>query len=317
MRRQAPPQLVRVDGSDPGPWARISRGPDGLGLAAAPAPEGAQLAPDERELRPVAGVPFATHEAQIVADGAIALTAAPGIARTIRLPDLAGLFDRRPPGLMRVAGAPRANAGLLLDDSGWRAVVLPSLGDIASDLGPGPVAIRPDGRRAAVVHAGAVFELELPGAATVQVEAPDTPGAIAYAADGSLLMAVGAGIGGGDAGGSPIVALVAAAEAPRALARHADGSCSAWDTASGARIATWTPAVAGPLTISLSADGACAAMGTSFAEPSAACLIRTDDGALIRHIDGARTIALHPGEKGMLVGGEWGALWLEPPREAA
>lgn len=317
MRRSAPPQLVRVDGSDPGPWARVAHGPQGLGLAAAPAPEGAALAPDERSLRPVKGVPFATHEAQIVADGAIALTAAPGVARTIRLPDMNGLFDRRPPGLMRIAGAPLANAGLLLDDAGWRAVVLPSLGDVASDLGPGPVAIRADGRRAAVVHAGAVFELELPGAATVQVEAVETPGALAYAADGALVLASGAGIGGAVAEGSPIVALVAAAAAPRALARHADGACSLWDTDSRQRIASWTPAILGPLSISLSADGEQAAMGTPFAEPSSACLVRTGDGALMRHIDGARAIALHPEGKGLLVGGEWGALWLEPPREAA
>ncbi len=317
MRRSAPPQLVRVDGNDPGPWARVAHGPQGLGLAAAPAPAGVELAPDERSLRPVKGVPFATHEAQIVADGAIALTAAPGVARTIRLPDMAGLFDRRPPGLMRIAGAPLANAGLLLDDAGWRAVVLPSLGDVASDLGPGPVAIRADGRRAAVVHAGAVFELELPGAATVQVEATETPGALAYAADGALVMAIGAGIGGPSAAGSPIVALVAAAAAPRALARHADGACSLWDTDSRERLASWTPVTLGPLSISLSADGEQAAVGTPFAEPSAACLVRTADGAMMRHIDGARTVALHPEDKGLLVGGEWGALWLEPPREAA
>lgn len=317
MRRSAPPQLIRVDGNDPGPWARVARGPQGLGLAAAPAPDGVELAPDERPLRPVKGVPFATHEAQIVADGAIVLTGAPGVARTIRLPDLAGLFDRRPPGLMRIAGAPRANAGLLQDDAGWRAVVLPSLGDVASDLGPGPVAIRPDGRRAAVVHAGAVFELELPGAATVQVEAAVTPGALAYSADGALVMASGAGIGGPAEEGSPIVALVAAAMAPRALARHADGTCSLWDTDSRARIASWTPTSEGPLSISLSPDGEQAAMGTPFAEPTFACLVRTADGALMRHVDGARTMALHPEGKGLLVGGEWGALWLEPPREAS
>lgn len=317
MRRAAPPQLIRVDGNDPGPWARVHRGPQGLGLAAAPAPDGVELAPHDRPLRPVKGVPFATHEAQIVADGAIALTAAPGVARTIRLPDMNGLFDRRPPGLMRIAGAPLANAGLLLDDAGWRAVVLPSLGDVASDLGPGPVAIRADGRRAAVVHAGAVFELELPGAATVQVEAAEIPGAMAYAADGSLVLATGAGIGGAATEGSPIVALIAAAAAPRALARHADGSFTLWDTASRERLASWTPTILGPLSFSLSLDGERAAMGTPFAEPPAACLVRTGDGALVRHIDGARTIALHPEDKGLLVGGEWGALWLEPPRETA
>ena len=262
-------------------------------------------------------MPFATHEAQIVADGSIVLTAAPGVARTIRLPDMAGLFDRRPPGLMRIAGADLANAGLLLDDSGWRAVVLPSLGDLASDLGPGAVAIRADGRRAAVVHDGAVFELELPGAATTRLEAADAPGALAYAADGSLITAFGAGLGGAGSEGSTIVALVAAASAPTALACHADGSCSVWDTDSRERLGSWTPAIPGPLSISLSPDGEHATLGTPFAESAAACVVRTVDGATVRHIDGARTIALHPAGTGMLVGGEWGALWLEPPREAA
>ena len=316
MRRSAPPQLLRVDGKDPGPWARVGHGPQGLGLAEAPAPEGVALAPDARPLRPVKGVPFATHEAQIVADGAIVLTAAPGVARTIRLPDMAALFDRRPPGLMRIAGASLANAGLLFDDAGWRAVVLPSLGDLASDLGRGPVAIRADGRRAAVVHEGAVFELELPGAATTRVETADTPGAIAYAADGSLVVAVGAGIGGTAAAGSPIGALVAAAAAPRLLARHGDGSCSVWDTDSRERLASWTPTIPGVPSISLSADGELATIGTPFDDPAAAYVVRTADGAIVRHVDGARTLALHPADKGMLVGGDWGALWLEPPREA-
>ncbi len=311
MRRAAPPQGLRVDGTDPGPWAAVGHGPRGTGLTEAPAPQGAELAPDERTLRPVAGVPFATHEAHIVADGGMALTAAPGVARTIRLPDLAALFDRRPPGLMRVAGATGANAGLLLDDAGWRAVVLPSLGDLAADLGRGPIAIRADGRRVAVVHEDALYELELPGAATTQIAAPGVPGGVAYAADGTLLVATGAGLAGEE--GSPVVALVAAAGADRALARHADGSCSLWDTSTRERLGSWNPLIAGPLSIALGADGRLATLGTPFAEPAAACVVRADDGAVVRFIDGARTIALHPDGERLLVGGEWGALLLTPP----
>lgn len=313
MRRSAPPQNVRVDGTDPGPWARIAHSPRGLGLEPAAPPDGVELAPDERLLRPVKGVPFVTHEAQIVADGSLALTMSPNLARSIRLPDMVGQFDRRPPGLMRVAGAHLANAGMLLDDSGWRVVVLPSLGDLAADLGPGPVAIRADGRRAAVVHDGALFELEIPGAATTQVDVASPPGAIAFAADGTLLAAQGAGFAGEE--GSPIVALAAACAAPRVLARHGDGTCSLWDTDRRERLGSWTPVILGPLSIGLSADGELASMGTPFADPAAACVARAVDGALVRHIDGARTIALDPAGKGLLVGGEWGALWLEPPRE--
>lgn len=313
MRRSAPPQNVRVDGTDPGPWARVADGPRGLGLERVPAPEGIALAPDERLLRPVKGVPFATHEAQIVADGSLVLTVSPNLARSIRLPDMVGQFDRRPPGLMRLAGASLANAGMLLDDAGWRVVVLPSLGDLAADLGPGPVAIRADGRRVAVVHDDGLFELEIPGAATAQVETAHSPGAIAYAADGTLLVASGAGFGG--EGGSPVVALTTACAAPRALARHGDGSCSLWDTDTRERLGSWTPVILGPLSIGLSADGELASMGTPFADPAAACVVRAVDGALVRHVEGARTIALDPAGKGLLVGGEWGALWLEPPRE--
>ena len=313
MRRSAPPQNIRVDGTDPGPWARVAHGPRGLGLERVAAPEGVELAPDQRLLRPVKGVPFATHEAQIVAEGALVLTVSPNLARSIRLPDMVGQFDRRPPGLIRLAGASLANAGMLLDDAGWRVVVLPSLGDLAADLGPGPVAIRADGRRVAVVHDEALFELEIPGAATTQVETTTAPGAIAYAADGTLLATTGAGFAGQE--GSPIVALTTACAAPRALACHGDGSCSLWDTGTRERLASWTPVILGPLSIGLSADGELASMGTPFADPAAAFVVRATDGALVRHIEGARTIALDPAGKGLLVGGEWGALWLEPPRE--
>ena len=156
-------------------------------------------------------------------------------------------------------------------------------------------------------------ELEIPGAATTQVETTTAPGAIAYAADGTLLATAGAGFAGQE--GSPIVALTTACAAPRALARHGDGSCSLWDTGTRERLGSWTPVILGPLSIGLSADGELASVGTPFADPAAACVVRATDGALVRHIEGARTIALDPAGKGLLVGGEWGALWLEPPRE--
>jgi hypothetical protein len=263
----------------------------------------------------VRGVPFATNEAQLVADGTILLTAAPNVARTIRTNDMAALFDRRPPGLMRVVGAAGANAALLLDDAGWRAVVLPSLGDLAPDLGPGPVAIRRDGRAAAVVHEGGLYELELPGAATTQREVAGPPGAIAYDHEGALVVAIGAGIGGEEAGASPIVALATASVAPRTIARHADGRLSLWDTGTRTLLGDWSPILLGPLSITLSADGERVAMGTPFAEPFAACVARAQDGALHRYVDAARTIALHRDGQALVVGGDWGALWLEPPPE--
>ena len=263
------------------------------------------------------GVPFATHEAHIVADGGIAITAAPNVARTLRLPDMAPLFDRRPPGLMRVAGAALANAGLLLDDAGWRAVVLPSLGDLASDLGQGPIAIRADGRRVSVVHEGAVYELELPGAATIQVEVDAYARCDRYAHDGTLLSRGRGGTSGPTPGTdhrssrSPPRPPPPARSPATATARAASGTPT---PAPGSQ--RGPPALLGPLSIALSADGEFAIWGTPFADPAAACVVRAVDGAVVRYVDGARTIALHPQGKGMLVGGEWGALYLEPPREA-
>lgn len=312
MRRAAPPQMLRVDPADPGPWARVAGGPRGLGLERAPAPAGA-TADAHVVLRPARGVPFATHDAVIVNEGAIALTSAPGVARTLRLPDLANLFDRRPPGLDRVAGAAGANAGLLHDDSGWRAVVLPSMGDLVADLGHGPLAIRADGRRVVVAHDGRVFELELPGAATSEV-AETVPEALAYEHGGAPLVAAGGGLG-GVAGDLPIAELVTAQRASRALARHTDGTMALWDTAATTVVASWT-APAGVIGIALSPEGELASLRIEGGDEPAACLVRAADGTCVRHIIGARVIAFDPADRGILVGGDWGAIWMEPPREA-
>ena len=72
----------------------------------------------------------------------------------------------------------------------------------------------------------------------------------------------------------------------------------------------------GPLAMSLSPDGALAALGRPFATPAAACVVRARDGALVRHVEGARAIAFGP-SGGLLVGGEWGVLSLEPVAEDA
>lgn len=313
MRRAAPPQMLRVDPTDPGPWAQVAAGPRGLGLVAAPAPAGVLAEDAHVVLRPSRGVPFATHDAVIVNDGALALTVAPGVARTLRLPDLANLFDRRPPGTDRIAGAIGANAGLLHDDAGWRAVVLPSMGDLVADLGAGPVALRADGRRVAVAHDGRVFELEVPGAATTELAADVMPTALAYDASGGVVIGVGAGLATHPQDGAPIVALTCAARADRTLALHADGAASVWSD--GAAAGRWT-APQGATTMALSPDGELAAFGRVDGDAVAACLVRATDGAMVRHIAGARVIAFDPADRGILVGGDWGALWMEPPREA-
>jgi hypothetical protein len=296
----------------------VEPGPRGIRLAPAPAPDGLAQAPGP-PLRPVRGAPVPAHEVAIAAGGALAVLAAPGVARSLRVADLAVAFDRRPPGLSRVGGAALANAGLLLADDGWRAVVLPSLGDLVAGLGPGPVALRADGRRVATLRDGVIEEIDLPGPVEAgRHEVAEAPGALAYAADGRLLVAHGAAVGapptaGGE--GSPVVALAAAAAAPRALARHADGSCSLWDVGGGTRLASWSAPMAGPLAMSLSADGALAALATPFATPAAACVVRADDGALVHHMAEARAVALLPSGAGLLVAGDWGTMWLAPSEE--
>jgi hypothetical protein len=316
VRRAAPPPVLRVDPEVAGPWARVRLGGRGLGLAPAASPEGAALAPGP-PLRAVRGAPVPTHEAALAAGGALALVAEAGVARSVRLPEAVVVHDRRPPGLMRIAAAPRANAGLLADDGGWRAVVLPSLGDLAAGLGPGPVAMRADGCRVAALRDGGIEEVDLPGGDVVaRHEAPPGLGALAYDAEGRLLRAAGAGVAvePGVAEGSPVVALAAAAAAPRALARHADGSCSLWDTASGERIGAWVGPLQGPASIALSADGERAGLATPFASPAAACVVRASDGAIVHHVADARALALAP-DGGLLLGGEWGLLWVEPADE--
>ena len=121
----------------------------------------------------------------------------------------------------------------------------------------------------------------------------------------------------GDAAGSPIVALASAARAPRALARHADGSCSLWSLDDGGRLGVWPGPLAGPCAIGLSEDGTLGALGTPFATPAAACVVRAEDGALVHHLAEARAIAVAPGGDAVLVGGEWGTALLATPKEDA
>jgi hypothetical protein len=259
----------------------------------------------------VYGAPLAIHEASMVADGALVLVAAPGVARSLNAPGMSQAFDRRPPGLSRVVGAARANAGLLLSDDGWRAVVLPSLGDMLSDLGTGPVALRPDGRAVAFVKDGEAVQAALPDG-TVADRHVGEVGALAYLADGRLMAGVGAAVdvpGSAARDGSPIVALASAAEAMRLLARHADGTCSVWE-APGEPVATWSPPCDGPLSIALSPDGTMAALGTPFAEPAMACVVDTLSGEVLLGVEQGRGVAIGTGGS-VVVGGEWGALWCD------
>lgn len=315
MRRGGEPTL-QVDPASIPAFSRVERSHRGLRLAPAPPP--ADAAPDGGPaLRLRAGAPAAVHEAVVVAGGALVLAAAPGVAVTLRIPQMTVVHDRRPPGLDRVAGASAANAGLLHGADGWRAVVLPSLGDVAAGLGPGPVAIRADGRRIAAAVDGGVEEWDL-GAPDPVARHEGRPEALCYTADGTLVAGAGGAVvapGGGPAPGSTIVSLSSAAAAPRVVALHEDGSVTVWEPGTPQPVAAWRSPLPGSGPPALSPDGALVALGTPAGEAPAACLLRADDGALVRRVEDARVIAFSPAGDGMVVGGDWGCAWLTPLEE--
>ena len=187
MRRGGPPVLP-VDAAAVPAFSRVERGPRGLRLAPAAPPAGA--ADDGGPpLRLRAGAPVAVRDAVVVAGGRLVLATAAGVAYTLSAPQMQ-VIDRRPPGLDAAIGAPLANAGLLRAGDGWRAVVLPSLGDVAASLGPGPVAVRADGRRIAAAVDGGVEEWDL-GTPDPVARHDGVPAALCYAGDGTLLAACG------------------------------------------------------------------------------------------------------------------------------
>jgi hypothetical protein len=196
-------------------------------------------------------------------------------------------------------------------------VVLPSLGDIAADLGHGPVAIRADGRRIAVAVDGTIEERDI-GAEGVAERHDGAAGALCYAADGTLVVAVGSRVGApglAAGGGSPIVELAAAAGAPRVAARHADGSISVWEPGSSEPLATWDAPVPQAGSIAVSADGALVAVGMPEGDEPIACLAGSLDGAEVRRVEGARLIAPTPDPGTILVAGDWGCAWMKPLEE--
>lgn len=312
MRRGAPPGLRLDVGAVPA-FARVARGPRGLGLAAARAPEG-EVAPGP-DLRLVHGAPTPLSTIAVVAGGQLAVGSTPGVAHTFRVPSMEAVHDRRPPGLARVAGAVLSNAALLEADDGWRAVVLPSLGDIAADLGPGPVALRGDARRLAVAAAGRIVEVALPEGSE-DADHDSAADALCFAGD-VLMVAVGAAVGplGTTAADGPaVVALSGAASAPRAAALHEDGTVSVW-SADGERVASWRTPLPEARELALSADGETLALGGDPGDEPVAALLRASDGAWVRRVDGARGMSPASDDSGVAVCGDWGAVWLKTVEE--
>jgi hypothetical protein len=305
-----------VDAAAVPAFSRVERGPRGLRLAPAAPPAGA--ADDGGPpLRLRAGAPVAVRDAVVVAGGRLVLATAAGVAYALSAPQMQVIHDRRPPGLDAAIGAPLANAGLLRAGDGWRAVVLPSLGDVAASLGPGPVAVRADGRRIAAAVDGGVEEWDL-GTPDPVARHDGVPAALCYAGDGALLAACGsraAAPGAVPAEGSPIVSLSGASSAPRAVARHEDGSISVWESGAAEAIGSWPSPLTAAGVPALCPDGSLVALGTPVGADPSACLARAEDGAVVRAIAGARALAPSPAEDGGVIGGDWGCAWLTPLKE--
>lgn len=321
MRRGGPPPGLRIDRGNIPPWAQIVGGPNGLKLAEAPEPSGVDTAPGP-PLRVERGAPVAVSTLSAAADGELLLATSPDVAWSIRTVDLSVIHDRRPPGLDRGLAVGLANAALLHADDGWRAVVMPSLGDIAADLGHGAVALRGDGRRIAVAVEGGIEEANVPSGEEPAHHDGDAT-VLTYSPTGQLLVAVGGALGlpGLAPGeGSPIQALAPAARGSLVAADHEDGSISLWATGDAAPelVATqeWP---AGPRAISLSLDGeylAVAYPNDDSEAPPFVAVARTSDGALVRHIAGARAAALGADGISIAVGGDWGVAWLTQIEES-
>ena len=320
MRRGAPSPMLRVGPAAVPACGRVAVTSRGLEIEPIAAPAGATLAaPTLRRL--VYGAPFPADQAVIVARGTLAVTLASSVARSVRLPKLEVAFDRRPPGLTRVAGAALANAAALVRDDGWSAVVLPSLGNIGEgDGGGGQVSLRHDGLMAAAAHGDRVTVHDLAAEGATVATHEGAYSAVAFDADGELVVGVGAGVrrvGGAQVEGSPVVQIATAAAAPRALARHADGTLSLWDVPSGAKLSTWSSPVQGPAHIGLSASGEFASIGTPWAEPPAAALHVADGGAIELYVEGAKSIGPSPVDDGILITGAWGMAWIAPVEDAS
>ena len=254
-----------------------------------------------------------------MAEGKLVIACSPGVAFSVALPRVHVIHDRRPPGLDAVAGAAGANAALLHGAEGWRAVVLPSLGDIAADLGPGPAAIRGDGRRVAALADGAIVEFDV-GAESPAARHDGSADALCYAADGTLVTAVGSRLGPpgtAPGNGPPVLALAAAHASPRLAALHADGAVSVWEAGAPEPLATWPAPISGAGSIAMSPDGDLVALGTPAAAEPVACLAEALTGAVGRLIEGARVIAPSTDPTDLFVAGDWGCAWLTPPEETA
>jgi hypothetical protein len=310
MRRVMPPQRLRIHKAACPPVCRLAGGRDGLTLAASAAPTGAAVC-DWPQIQLSVASPYPTAGLSASAGGAMVLSWLPGVVQSIVVSDLAQAFDRRPPGLAEARGAGRANAALLRADDGWRAVVLPSLGDRMSDLGPGPVAISASAQQVAVHDSGTTVVVPLSGGAPL-AEYPGEVDALAFAGEELWVSRGGAVAPAGSlepGTGVPVRALAGAAGSARVLALGADGEIQC--LSAGAPATRWRPVIDAVQAISLSDDGDWATL----AGPEAVAVVRASDGAIGVYVTGAASIAM-AADRRIVVGGAWGLALIVPVEES-
>ena len=318
MRRGAPAPMLRIA---PGPvpaCGRVALGQGGAQIVPTAAPDGFAWA-EGSGAHVVAGAPSPAEQVAVVNHGQLAVSVAQEVARSYRLPRPTQVHDRRPPGLVRVVGADGANACLLVREADWSAVVLPSLGDIATGAASGQVSIRADGLSVAAITSEGVVVHDLAAAGAIVETHAGAFGGVCFTHDGAIAVGVGAAVGTPGAAeeeGSPVVQLAGASAAPRVLARHADGTLSVWSTEDWTRLATFPSPVVGPANIAISPDGDRVGLGTPWAQPALAAVHRASDGALLRYLEEVRSVAFGPGADQLLIGGQWGIAWLDMPVSA-
>jgi hypothetical protein len=311
VRRVVPPQRLRIRQGACASICRLANGPEGWTLSEQPPPTGATRVQWPLVALSVAS-PYPTSGLSATAGGTMVLSWTPGVVQCIVIPDLAQAFDRRPAGASEARGAARANAALLCDEDGWRAVVLPSMGDRLSDLGAGPVAISANGREVAICNEGTTYVVALADGAPI-TQFPGTVDAMAFAGDRLWLAAGGAVAPAASLVpqvGVPVRSLAGAAAADRVLALSADGEVSRHGA--GEPTSTWRSVIADVTAISLSEDGEWATLAGS----EAVAVVRATDGAVGLYVRGASSIALAFDGR-VVVGGPWGMALIVPVEESA
>lgn len=309
MRRAAPAPRLRVDPCASPGLCRVGMGPAGLRLEPAGGGEVAADGPWAQVAALRAG-PVVCTTLDAAHGGRLLVGTAPGLVRSINVADLGQMFDRRPAGVDQVVGAARANAALLRADGGWRAVVIPSLGDRLGDLGDGPVAIAPDGLAVAAVEGEAIVVRAMADGAE-RARHEGAAEAIALDSTGDLWVARGGLIGRADIApgtGTPITTLRAAGGADVVAGLHEHGAVS---VVRDGLSRTWTPPIDADQ-ISVSDDG----VWVLLAGPTGVVVCRADDGDVALWVENARCGAM-VGDDRVVVSGEWGIATIEPVAAAS